>query len=145
MMKRKNLQMGFKYGSLVEDFYTGYRLQCDGWRSVFCDPERAAFLGNVPINLVDVLNQNKRWAVGLLEMGLSEYSPITFGTQSIGLLMGLGYSHNAFWPLSSIPVTVYAFLPQLALLNGVSVFPEVCIGIHCSCSCISLSLMLNGL
>ncbi|XWS48780.1 hypothetical protein CRYUN_Cryun13aG0105700 [Craigia yunnanensis] len=118
-------KMGFRYGSLVEDFYTGYRLQCDGWRSIFCNPERAAFLGNVPINLVDVLNQNKRWAVGLLEMGLSEYSPIIFGTQSIGLLMGLGYSHYAFWPLLSIPVTVYVFLPQLALLNVVSVFPEI--------------------
>ncbi|XVE58101.1 hypothetical protein DITRI_Ditri04bG0143200 [Diplodiscus trichospermus] len=112
-----------RWGS--KDLNTGFRLQCDGWRSIFCNPERAAFLANATINLVDVLNQCKRWAVGLLEMGLSEYSPITFGTRSVGLLTGLGYSHFAFWPLLSIPVTVYAFLPQLALLNGVSIFPEV--------------------
>ncbi|OMO79812.1 Cellulose synthase [Corchorus capsularis] len=117
-------KMGFRYGSLVEDFFTGFRLHCDGWRSVFCNPERAAFLGNAPINLSDVLNQCKRWAVGLLEMGFSEYSPITFGTRSIGL-MGLGYSHYSFWPLYAIPVTIYSFLPQLALLNGVSVFPKI--------------------
>ncbi|XVF51278.1 hypothetical protein PTKIN_Ptkin04bG0172200 [Pterospermum kingtungense] len=118
-------KMGFRYGSLVEDFYTGYRLQCDGWRSIFCNPERAAFLGNVPINLLDVLNQCKRWAVGLLEISSSQYSPITFGTRSMNLLMGLGYSHYSFWPILSIPVTIYAFLPQLALLNGVSVFPKI--------------------
>ncbi|KAK8493773.1 hypothetical protein V6N12_017871 [Hibiscus sabdariffa] len=47
-------KMGFRYGSLVEDYYTGYRLQCEGWKSVFCNPERAAFLGDVPITLVDV-------------------------------------------------------------------------------------------
>ncbi|XVF51276.1 hypothetical protein PTKIN_Ptkin04bG0172000 [Pterospermum kingtungense] len=117
-------EMGFRYGSLVEDLYTGYRLHCDGWRSIFCNPERAAFLGNMPINLVDLLNQCKRWAIGLLEVGLSQYSPITFGTQSTNLLMGLGYSFHAFSPILSIPVTIYAFVPQLALLSGVSVFPK---------------------
>ncbi|OMP02896.1 Cellulose synthase [Corchorus olitorius] len=119
-------KMGFRYGTLVEDFFTGFRLQCDGWRSVFCNPERVAFLGNAPINLADVLNQCKRWAVGLLEVGFSEYSPITIGTRSIGLMvMGLCYSHYSFWPLYAIPVTIYSFLPQLALLNGVSVFPKI--------------------
>nr|GFD59074.1 cellulose synthase-like protein G3 [Tanacetum cinerariifolium] len=24
-------ELGYRYGSLVEDFYTGYRLQCIGW------------------------------------------------------------------------------------------------------------------
>ncbi|KAK4843031.1 hypothetical protein QYF36_003018 [Acer negundo] len=36
-----------------------------------------------------------------------------------------GYSHSAFWPSLSIPITVYGFLPQLALLNGVTIFPKV--------------------
>ncbi|XVE58100.1 hypothetical protein DITRI_Ditri04bG0143100 [Diplodiscus trichospermus] len=118
-------KIGFRYGSLVEDYYTGFRLQCEGWRTIFCYPERAAFLGDVPFNLLDVLGQNKRWAIGLLEVACSRYSTITFGVKAMGLFMGLGYSYYAFWPTLSIPLTTYAFLPQLALLNGVSIFPKV--------------------
>ncbi|XP_052209371.1 cellulose synthase-like protein G3 isoform X2 [Diospyros lotus] len=118
-------KLGFRYGSLVEDYYTGFRLQCEGWKAVLCNPNRPAFLGDTPITLIDALNQTKRWAVGLLEVGFSKYSPLTFGARKMGPLMGLGYAHYAFWPLWSIPTTIYAFLPQLTLLNGVSIFPEV--------------------
>ncbi|KAG2680821.1 hypothetical protein I3760_11G115900 [Carya illinoinensis] len=118
-------KIGIRYGSLVEDFYTGYRLKCEGWKSMFLYPDRAAFYGDSPINLVDVLNQTKRWAIGLLEVGFSRYSPLTFGARSMGLLMGLSYAHYAFWPIWSIPITIYAFLPQLALLNGITIFPMV--------------------
>ncbi|XVF51280.1 hypothetical protein PTKIN_Ptkin04bG0172300 [Pterospermum kingtungense] len=118
-------KIGFRYGSLVEDYYTGFRLKCEGWRSIFCYPERPAFLGDVPINLLDVLGQNKRWAIGLLEVACSRYSTITFGVKGMGLFMGLGYSYYAFWAAWSIPVSTYSFLPQLALLNGVSIFPKV--------------------
>ncbi|GMN31463.1 hypothetical protein TIFTF001_003272 [Ficus carica] len=64
-------KMGVKYGTIVEDFFTGYRLQCEGWKSIFCNPERAAFYGDAPISLVDVLNQNKRWVLGFLEVSES--------------------------------------------------------------------------
>lgn len=118
-------KMGFRYGSLVEDYYTGYRLKGDGWRAVFCHPDRAAFYGDSPINLVDALSQTKRWAIGLLEVAFSEYSPITFGGKVLGPLIGLAYGHTGFWAIWSIPITIYAFLPQVALLNGVSLFPGV--------------------
>ncbi|KAG5539500.1 hypothetical protein RHGRI_019895 [Rhododendron griersonianum] len=118
-------KVGFRYGSLVEDYYTGYRLQCEGWQSVFCHPNRPAFLGDVPITLNDVLNQNKRWSVGLLEVAFSKYSPVTFGVRAMGPIMGHCYAHSAFGRIWSIPLTIYAFLPQLALLNGVSIFPKV--------------------
>lgn len=132
--------MGFRYGSLVEDYNTGYMLQCEGWRSAFCHPERAAFLGDAPICLIDVVNQIKRWAVGLLEVGFSKFSPVTYGVRSMGLLMGLSYAHYAFWPMWSIPITIYAFLPQIALISGLSIFPKVCttfmsfltLGVQCS-------------
>ncbi|XP_044485758.1 cellulose synthase-like protein G2 [Mangifera indica] len=117
-------KMGFRYGSLVEDYYTGYRMHCEGWRSIFCHPERSAFYGDAPICLVDLLNQNKRWAIGLLEVTFSRYSTLIFGIRRIGL-MGLCYAYYSCWPFWSIPITVYAFLPQLALLNGVSLFPKV--------------------
>ncbi|TYI11605.1 hypothetical protein ES332_A09G218400v1 [Gossypium tomentosum] len=78
-------QSGFRYGSLVEDFYTGYRLQCEGWKSLFCNPERAAFLGDVPITLFDVLSQCKRWCIGLFEVAFSKYNTLIFGSQSMGI------------------------------------------------------------
>ncbi|WRX17701.1 Cellulose synthase - like 10 [Theobroma cacao] len=116
---------GFRYGSLVEDFYTGYRLQSEGWKSLFCHPERAAFLGDVPITLLDLLSQCKRWCIGLLEVTFSKYNTLIFGSRSMGIVMGLAYSHYAFWPIWCIPITLYSFLPQLALLNKVSIFPKV--------------------
>ncbi|KAK8324007.1 hypothetical protein V6Z11_A12G274800 [Gossypium hirsutum] len=118
-------KIGLRYGSLVEDYYTGYRMKCEGWRSIFCYPETAAFLGDVPFNLLDVLSQNKRWAIGLLEVAFSRYSTITFGVKSMGLFMGLGYSNYAFWAILTIPITTYCLLPQLALLNELSIFPKV--------------------
>ncbi|KAF8087198.1 hypothetical protein N665_0595s0011 [Sinapis alba] len=117
-------KMGFRYGSLVEDYYTGYMLHCEGWRSVFCSPKRAAFCGDVPKSLIDVVSQQKRWAIGLLEVSISRYSPLTYGVKSMGLLMGVGYCQYAFWAFWSIPLIVYGLLPQLALLYGVSVFPK---------------------
>ncbi|CAL8157694.1 unnamed protein product [Prunus armeniaca] len=86
---------------------------------------RAAFYGNAPMNLVDVLNQNKRWSIGDLEVAFSKHSTITHGTRAMGPFMGLAYAHYAFWPIWSIPITTYAFLPQLALLNEFTIFPMV--------------------
>ncbi|MBA0713690.1 hypothetical protein Golax_012709 [Gossypium laxum] len=116
---------GFRYGSLVEDYNTSYRLHCEGWKSLFCNPKRAAFLGDVPITLFDVLSQNKRWCIGLFEVAFSKYNPLIFGSQYMGVLMSLAYSHYAFWPIWCIPVIFYSFLPQLALLNQFSIFPKL--------------------
>ena len=118
--------MGFRYGSLVEDMYTSYMLQCEGWKSIFCHPKRPAFLGDSPTNFHDFLNQTRRWSIGLLEVAFCKYSPITYGTRTINLLSGLCFAYYSFWPIWSIPITIYAFLPQLALLNYVSIFPKVC-------------------
>lgn len=120
-----NFQMGIKYGTLVEDIYTGYMMHCDGWNSIFCNPERPAFLGEVPINLEDALNQVKRWSFGHLEVLSCEYSPLTFGTKALGLLRANCYIHYVLWPIWCIPVTLYACVPQLSLLNNISIFPKV--------------------
>ncbi|CAI9093441.1 OLC1v1028943C2 [Oldenlandia corymbosa var. corymbosa] len=118
-------KIGFKYGSLVEDYYTGFRLLCEGWHSIFHDPKRPAFLGDVPISLYDALGQNKRWCVGLLEVTFSKYSTIIYGVKSMGFLAAHSFTHYAFWPIWTIPIATYAFLPSLALLNGISIFPKV--------------------
>ncbi|KAF6146047.1 hypothetical protein GIB67_033406, partial [Kingdonia uniflora] len=52
-------KMGIRYGTLIEDSYTGFRIQCEGWKSVFCNPDRPAFLGSTPMNLIDALIQHK--------------------------------------------------------------------------------------
>ncbi|TYG92400.1 hypothetical protein ES288_A11G027600v1 [Gossypium darwinii] len=90
-----------------------FRLKCEGWRSIFCNPEKAAFMGNAPLNLLDVMHPSSR------------YSPITFGVKAMGLFMGLGYSSYAYSSILSIPITTYSFVPQLALLNGLNIFPNV--------------------
>ncbi|XP_035543224.1 cellulose synthase-like protein G3 [Juglans regia] len=107
-------EVGFRYGSLIEDFFTGFRLQCEGWRSIFCNPKRAAFLGDAPINLVDALNQLQRWSIGFLQVMFSSFSPLTFGIRSLGPLMGLAYTHYCFWPTWFIPLTLYALFPKLS-------------------------------
>ena len=58
---------------------------------------------------------------------------LIFGSHSMGLLMDLGDSHYeyAFWPIWCIPVTFYFFLPQLALLDNVSIFPKVWTLMNC--------------
>lgn len=118
-------KVGIKYGTLVEDIYTGYMMHCEGWDSIFCDTERPAFLGEVPINLEDVLSQVKRWAFGHLEVLSCKYSPLTFGTKALGILRANCYIHYVFWPIWCIPVTLYASVPQLSLLNNISIFPKV--------------------
>ncbi|KAM0979002.1 hypothetical protein ACFX2J_014762 [Malus domestica] len=102
-------KMGVRYGSLVEDYFT----------------KKVAFLGDAPINLLDALNQSKRWAVGLLEVAFSKYSPVTYGVWAMCPLMGLGFAYYAFSAFGAIPITTYAFVPQLALLNGFTLFPKV--------------------
>ncbi|XP_062074606.1 cellulose synthase-like protein G3 [Humulus lupulus] len=118
-------KVGVRYGTTSEDIFTSYLVQCEGWKGIFCNPNKAAFYGDSPINLFDVLSQQKRWATGLLEILFCKYCPFTFGTKHIGILMSFTYGHNTLWPIWSIPITIYAFLPQLALLNGINVFPKV--------------------
>ncbi|KAG2680817.1 hypothetical protein I3760_11G115700 [Carya illinoinensis] len=118
-------EVGFRYGTLIEDFFTGLRLHCEGWRSIFCNPKRPAFLGDAPISLEDVLNQVQRWSIGNLQVAFSSFSPLTYGTRSLGTLMCLAYTHYCFWPTWFIPLTLYAFLPQLCLLHGLSIFPKL--------------------
>ncbi|XP_010912201.1 cellulose synthase-like protein G3 [Elaeis guineensis] len=117
--------IGFRYGSLVEDFHTGYRLHCEGWKSIFCDPERPAFVGEAPKNLDDALGQIKRWCIGNLEVAISKHNPLTFGIRNASLPVGLCYAHYAYWGLWCIPLTIYAFLPPLALIYRKRLFPEV--------------------
>ncbi|KAI0493544.1 hypothetical protein KFK09_023662 [Dendrobium nobile] len=117
-------QIGFRYGSLVEDYYTGYMLHCQGWRSVFCNPNRPAFLGEAPKSLVEAVSQSKRWFVGLYQVCFSRYCPLFYGSRKISLMAGFCYMYYALWGCWCIPLTIYGLLPQLALFYGKSLFPK---------------------
>ncbi|KAL4570640.1 hypothetical protein LXL04_026299 [Taraxacum kok-saghyz] len=118
-------EIGFRYGTLVEDIYTSFRLQCLGWKSVTCDPTRAAFLGNMPIALSDILSQNNRWYMGMLQTALSKFSPLIFGMKFLNPFHALCYAHFHFRAFWSIPIIIYALVPQLTLVNASSIFPKV--------------------
>ncbi|CAK8577640.1 unnamed protein product [Lathyrus sativus] len=88
--------VGFLYDSVVEDFFTGFILHCNGWTSVFCEPSRPQFLGTATTNLNDVLIQGTRW-----------------------------YSELTYFPLYCLPLWCFATIPQLCLLNGIPLYPKV--------------------
>ncbi|RZC44073.1 hypothetical protein C5167_037022, partial [Papaver somniferum] len=100
-------------------------MQCEGWRSIFCNPKTPAFLGDFPISLNDSLIQVKRWSVGLIEVGFSKYFPFTFGSRNRSLLMGMAYGFYAFWPVWAVPIIIYGLLPQLCLIDDMYLFPKV--------------------
>ncbi|XXG74461.1 hypothetical protein AAC387_Pa07g3174 [Persea americana] len=119
-------QVGFLYDSVVEDVMTGTRLHCRGWNSVYYNPPRPQFLGSSPINLNDVLVQYKRWTSGLLEIAFSRYSPLPYGIMSgHSILHTMCLSYPASMPFYCVFGLCYATVPQLCLLNGISLYPKV--------------------
>nr|GFA94488.1 cellulose synthase-like protein G3 [Tanacetum cinerariifolium] len=117
-------EIGFRYGTLTEDTYTSFRLHCEGWKSVFCNPKRAAFVGGSPSTLNDSLTQIQRWYMGFLEIFFNKYCPITYGIQSMNPLQALCYTHYTLRPFWMIPICIYAFLPQISLINSFPVFTK---------------------
>ncbi|KAM0015589.1 putative cellulose synthase (UDP-forming) [Helianthus debilis subsp. tardiflorus] len=117
--------IGFRYGTITEDIYTSFRLHCEGWKSVLCNPKRAAFLGGSPSNLNDGLTQIKRWYMGFLEIFFNKYCPLIYGVRSMNPLQALCYTHYTLRSFWSIPIIIYAFLPQVSLINSVSIFTKV--------------------
>ncbi|KAL9994195.1 putative cellulose synthase (UDP-forming) [Helianthus debilis subsp. tardiflorus] len=118
-------QIGFRYGTITEDVYTSFRLHCEGWKSVLCNPNRAAFLGGSPSNFNDGLTQIKRWYMGFLEIFFNKYCPLIYGVRSMNPLQALCYTHYTLRSFWSIPIIIYAFLPQVSLINSVPIFTKV--------------------
>lgn len=120
-----DLQMGLKYGCPVEDVITGLSIQCRGWKSVYCNPTRKAFLGLNATTLLQILVQHKRWAEGNLQIMLSKYSVLWYGHGKISLGHQLGYLRFNLWAANCWATLIYSILPSLYLLRGTSLFPQV--------------------
>ncbi|KAI9115532.1 hypothetical protein K1719_013201 [Acacia pycnantha] len=118
-------QMGLLYGCAVEDVITGLSIQYKGWKSVYYNPERKAFLGAPLMTLGQALVQQKRWAEGEFQILVSKYSPPwhAYGKLSVGLQ--LVYCYYCFWAPKSLPTLYYCIVPSLCLLKGIPLFPKI--------------------
>ncbi|KAF8043992.1 hypothetical protein BT93_A2082 [Corymbia citriodora subsp. variegata] len=134
-------EIGWIYGSASEEFVTGLKMHARGWRSIYCMPKRAAFVGSVPTNLSDRLNQVLRWAQGSVQVLLSRHCPIWYGFGGrLKLLQRLAYINATVYPFTAIPLLAYCTLPAVCLFTGKFIIPQInIIGIV---SFISLSLSI---
>ncbi|KAL2332843.1 hypothetical protein Fmac_014056 [Flemingia macrophylla] len=118
-------EMGLKYGCPVEDVITGLSIQRQGWKSVYYNPPRKAFLGLAPTTLPQTLVQHKRWSEGDLQILLSKYSPAWHGFRRISLGLQMGYCVYCLWAPNCLATLYYSIMPSLYLLRGVPLFPEI--------------------
>ncbi|KAL5848984.1 hypothetical protein ACOSQ4_006997 [Xanthoceras sorbifolium] len=118
-------EASFRYRSLVEDYFTGFRLQCLGWKSVYLSPARPQFLGTPTTNLNDVLLQSSRWACGLVEVAFSKFCPLIYGPLRMSLLLRMFGAEFAFFPFNCFSLWCFATIPQLCLLNDIPLYPQV--------------------
>ncbi|XP_017434092.2 cellulose synthase-like protein E1 isoform X2 [Vigna angularis] len=118
-------EMGLQYGCSVEDVMTGLSIKCRGWKSVFYNPQRKAFLGVAPNTLPEALVQHKRWSEGGFQILLSKHSPAwyAYGLISPGLQMAYCYYH--LWVFICWPTVYYCIIPSLYLLKGIPLFPQM--------------------
>ncbi|KAH7522152.1 hypothetical protein FEM48_Zijuj07G0108000 [Ziziphus jujuba var. spinosa] len=117
--------VGFLYYAVAEDYLTGFTLQCKGWTSVFHATSMPQFLGTATTNLNDLLTQGIRWSSGLMDVGLSKFCPFIYGPSKMSFHGKMCYAELSFFPLYCLPLWCFATVPQLCLLNGTSIYPEV--------------------
>ncbi|XP_047946237.1 cellulose synthase-like protein G2 [Salvia hispanica] len=118
-------EVGYRYFSVVEDYFTGFNLHCEGWISVYFAPSRPCFLGSSPISLGETLVQNMRWFLGASQVALSRYSPLVYGAMRMSVLQSMAYAELACYAIHFLPVYILALLPQLCFLAGVPLYPQV--------------------
>ncbi|KAB2062032.1 hypothetical protein ES319_A10G126100v1 [Gossypium barbadense] len=118
-------EIGFSYESLLESTFTGYLLHCRGWTSVYLCPTRPCFLGCTTIDMKDALVQLVKWSSGLLQIGLSRFSPLSYGVSRMSILQSMCYGYFIYQPLYAIAFLIYGIIPQLCFLNGIPLYPKV--------------------
>jgi len=119
------LQMGLQYGCSLEDVMTGLSIKCKGWKSVYYNPQRKAFLGVAPNTLPQALVQHKRWSEGCFQIFLSKHSPAWYAYGFISPGLQMAYCYYNLWVFLSWPTLYYCIIPSLYLLKGIPLFPQV--------------------
>ncbi|XP_073156436.1 cellulose synthase-like protein G2 isoform X2 [Henckelia pumila] len=119
-------EVGFRYISLVEDYFTSLSLHREGWISVYMDPVRPCFLGASPICLNDCLVQNTRWFVGLMQVALSRFSPLLLAVKKeMSVLQSMCYADVAYLSIIFVSLYCFAIVPQLCLIYDIPLYPKV--------------------
>ncbi|XP_007049091.2 PREDICTED: cellulose synthase-like protein B4 [Theobroma cacao] len=119
-------KVGWIYGSMTEDVITGLTIHKKGWKSTFPMPNPPAFLGCAPSGGPAAMTQQKRWATGLLEILVSDKSPIFATlTDRLQFRMFLAYFWILSWGLGSIPELCYAALPAYCIIANSHFLPKV--------------------
>ncbi|KAK9003348.1 hypothetical protein V6N11_060912 [Hibiscus sabdariffa] len=117
--------VGFLYNSVIEDYLTGFTLHSKGWKSVFYNPPRPAFLGTATTKLNDTLLQGARWNCGALQVTFSRLCPLFHRlTSKMSLLQRMCYVYLSFQPLYFFPMWCLATIPQLCLLHAIPLYPK---------------------
>ncbi|KAH6770009.1 hypothetical protein C2S52_014812 [Perilla frutescens var. hirtella] len=118
-------EIGYSYDCLLESTFTGYLMHCKGWKSVYLYPDRPCFLGCATIDMKDALVQLMKWASGLVQVGFSRFSPLTYGLSRMPLLQSLCYGYFAFSHLISVACVLYGIVPPVCFFYGIPLYPEV--------------------
>ncbi|KAK1430407.1 hypothetical protein QVD17_13116 [Tagetes erecta] len=118
-------EVGFRYFSVVEDYFTSFNMHCKHWSSVNYMPSRPSFMGSCVTNLNDLLIQNTRWGAGLMEVALSRFSPLVYGLSRMPILQSFCYAWMAFFPTNFVSLWILSIVPSLSLLNNITVYPKV--------------------
>ncbi|XP_021740736.1 cellulose synthase-like protein E6 isoform X2 [Chenopodium quinoa] len=117
-------EMGLRYGCAVEDILTGLSIHSRGWKSVFLNPKRKAFIGMAPTTLIDTLVQHNRWSEGWLQIMLYN-CPLIYGHPRMNLGHRLGYCHFCLWACNCWSTLYYCVIPSLYMLKEISLFPKI--------------------
>ncbi|KAH6763729.1 hypothetical protein C2S51_014978 [Perilla frutescens var. frutescens] len=118
-------EIGYLYDCLLESSFTGYLMHCKGWKSVYLYPDRPCFLGCTTIDMKDALVQLMKWASGWLQVGLSRFSPLTYGMSIMPLLQRLCYGYFAYCHLIFIPCLLYGVVLPLCFFYEIPLYPKV--------------------
>ncbi|XP_076890728.1 quillaic acid 3-O-glycosyltransferase CSL1-like [Bidens hawaiensis] len=119
------IEVGFRYFSVTEDFFTSILMHCKHRFSIYHMPSRPSFMGSCTTNFNDLLTQGTRWSAGLIEVGLSRFSPIIYGPSRMSILQSFCYAWLALFPLACISLWILATIPLLSLLNHITIYPKV--------------------
>ncbi|CAO2839116.1 unnamed protein product [Amaranthus hypochondriacus] len=118
-------KVGFSYECLLESTFTGYLLHCRGWKSVYLNPTRPCFLGVTTIDMKDTMVQLVKWTSGLLGVGISKYSPITYAMSRMSILQSMCYAYLTLSGLFGFPFVIYGIVVPVCSLKGIPVFPKI--------------------
>ncbi|KAJ1276967.1 hypothetical protein BS78_05G257600 [Paspalum vaginatum] len=108
--------VGWVYNIATEDVVTGFRIHRQGWRSIYCSIEAAAFRGTAPINLTERLLQVLRWSGGSLEMFFYHSNACLAGPR-MHPLQRIAYLNMSTYPIVTIFILAYNLFPVMWLIS----------------------------